>query len=157
MASDLDAAKPHSGPTKSRRDDGLLRLVESVHDHRQLCPWAAGVGGTNKGLIQLNLCHKTIDSLWSRFFHEMAHVPKHGKRSVFVDTENERGDEQEEEADRFAADLVERHIQDDTPPGDPHPRTIVYEAPFDPCHREQDYVVAWAEFERRFAHQGALS
>jgi len=45
---------------------------------------------------------------------------------------------------------VERKIIDDTLPGGPRERTIVYEAPFDRCDREKDYEIAWAEFERRF-------
>jgi Eco57I restriction-modification methylase len=45
---------------------------------------------------------------------------------------------------------VERTIIDDTLPGGPKERTIVYEAPFDKCNREEDYEIAWAEFERRF-------
>ncbi|MBL7173918.1 MAG: hypothetical protein ISS68_13905, partial [Desulfobacteraceae bacterium] len=34
---------------------------------------------------------------------------------------------------------VERTIVDDTLPGGPRERTIVYEAPFDRCDRETDY------------------
>jgi len=45
---------------------------------------------------------------------------------------------------------VERTITDDTLPGGPRERTIVYHAPFDSCNREADYEIAWAEFERRF-------
>ena len=45
---------------------------------------------------------------------------------------------------------VERTITDDTLPGGPRERTIVYEAPFDKCDREEDYKTAWAEFEKRF-------
>lgn len=44
---------------------------------------------------------------------------------------------------------LERTIVDDTMPGGPRERTIVYEAPFDKCDREKDYETAWAEFERR--------
>jgi hypothetical protein len=44
---------------------------------------------------------------------------------------------------------VERTITDDTLPGGPRVQTIVYEAPFDKCNREEDYENAWAEFERR--------
>jgi len=44
---------------------------------------------------------------------------------------------------------VEREIIDDTIPGGPRERTIVYHAPFDKCDREKDYETAWAEFERR--------
>lgn len=45
---------------------------------------------------------------------------------------------------------VERKIIDDTMPGGPIERTIVYEAPFDRCDRERDYEIAWTEFEKRF-------
>jgi len=44
---------------------------------------------------------------------------------------------------------VERTITDDTIPGGPVERTITYEAPFDRCDREEDYRIAWAEFEKR--------
>ena len=46
--------------------------------------------------------------------------------------------------------MVEREIVDNTLPGDPKERTIVYHAPFDRCDREKDYEIAWKEFERRF-------
>lgn len=49
---------------------------------------------------------------------------------------------------------VTRTILDDTQPGGPRERTIVYEAPFDRCDREHDYEVAWAHFTRRFAEEG---
>jgi hypothetical protein len=44
---------------------------------------------------------------------------------------------------------IERKINDDTIPGGPRERIIIYEAPFDTCDREADYRAAWAEFERR--------
>jgi type I restriction-modification system DNA methylase subunit len=49
--------------------------------------------------------------------------------------------------------MVERTIIDDTMPGGPVERTIIYEAPFDRCDREKDYEIVWAEFERRFKEQ----
>ena len=45
---------------------------------------------------------------------------------------------------------VERTIIDDTLPGGPVERTIVYEAPFDKCDREADYEEVWGNFEARF-------
>ncbi len=45
---------------------------------------------------------------------------------------------------------VEHTIVDDTQPGGPRERTIVYEAPFDRCDREHDYNITWAHFEQRF-------
>jgi len=44
---------------------------------------------------------------------------------------------------------IHQTITDDTMPGGPIERTIVYKAPFAKCDREEDYEVAWAEFERR--------
>ena len=44
---------------------------------------------------------------------------------------------------------VTRTITDDTLPGGPRERIITYVAPFDRCDREEDYRVAWAQFERR--------
>jgi hypothetical protein len=44
---------------------------------------------------------------------------------------------------------VERKVMDDTLPSGPRERTIVYQAPFDRCDREQDYEIVWSEFERR--------
>ncbi len=44
---------------------------------------------------------------------------------------------------------VERVVMDDTLPGGPRERTIVYHAPFDRCDREKDYDVAWSAFEKR--------
>jgi preprotein translocase subunit Sec61beta len=46
-------------------------------------------------------------------------------------------------------ETVEQTIEDDTQPGGPVERTIVYEAPFDCCDREEDYATAWAAFESR--------
>jgi hypothetical protein len=50
---------------------------------------------------------------------------------------------------------VSRTITDDTLPGGPQERSIVYEAPFDCCDRERDYATAWAEFNRRFKEPGS--
>ena len=44
---------------------------------------------------------------------------------------------------------VERSILDDTLPGGPRERTIIYQAPFDRYDREKDYEIAWKEFEMR--------
>lgn len=44
---------------------------------------------------------------------------------------------------------IHRTIIDDTIPGGPIERTIIYKAPFAKCNREEDYEIAWAELERR--------
>ena len=44
---------------------------------------------------------------------------------------------------------VERKATREYFSSDPRERTIVYEAPFDRCSREQDYATVWKEFEAR--------
>ena len=44
---------------------------------------------------------------------------------------------------------IERVVEDDTLPGGPRLKTIVYVAPFDRCDREADYRLAWAAFAQR--------
>jgi hypothetical protein len=46
---------------------------------------------------------------------------------------------------------IERVVEDDTLPGGPRLKTIVYVAPFDRCDREADYRLAWAAFAARGA------
>ena len=43
----------------------------------------------------------------------------------------------------MTAGRITRRIEDDTLPGGPVERDIVYEAPFDCCDREQDYETVW--------------
>lgn len=60
-----------------------------------------------KALIQLSLRHRTDDHLWFSFFHEAAHILKHGKREVFIDGGDTGMDEaKEDEANRFAANVL---------------------------------------------------
>ena len=50
-----------------------------------------------------------------------------------------------------ASGTVEHTIEDDTQPGGPVERTIVYQPPFDRCDREADYAQAWGVFGGRGA------
>ena len=59
----------------------------------------------DKALIQLSLRYKTDDQLWFTFFHEAAHIVLHGKRLIFLDTDESEGD-LEDEANRWAADAL---------------------------------------------------
>ncbi|MBE7502890.1 MAG: HigA family addiction module antidote protein [Verrucomicrobiales bacterium] len=63
-----------------------------------------------KALLQLSLRGKTDDLLWFAFFHEAAHILKHGKREVFIEASNGVTDEEtrrkELEADTFASDFL---------------------------------------------------
>lgn len=58
-------------------------------------------------LIQISLRYKSDDHFWFTFFHEAAHVLLHGKREVFLEeTEAVPEQKKEDEANRFAADLL---------------------------------------------------
>jgi len=54
-----------------------------------------------------------------------------------------------------AGAVVRRPVTDNTLPGGPVERVIEYHAPFTRPDREEDYRIAWAEFERRAREAGA--
>ena len=60
----------------------------------------------NKALIQLSLRYKTNDHLWFTFFHEAAHIYKHGKRDVFIESSYDGICTKETEADEFATNIL---------------------------------------------------
>jgi hypothetical protein len=72
-------------------------------------------------------------------------------RVVYLDGDQTYGLSTPDWKQKRHLDRIERTITDDTLPGGPRERTIVYEAPFDRCDREGDYRTAWAEFKRRRA------
>lgn len=62
----------------------------------------------NKALILLSLRGKSDDKLWFTFFHEAAHLLKHGKSLTFLDILGEAGLNavEEAEADTFARNFL---------------------------------------------------
>lgn len=62
----------------------------------------------SKALIALSLRGKSDDKLWFTFFHEAAHLLKHGKSLTFLDILGEDGlnAAEEAEADAFARDFL---------------------------------------------------
>jgi len=56
-----------------------------------------------------------------------------------------------EEAGYTGNETVSQTVIDDTLPGGPREKTIVYHAPWIRCDREKDYETAWKHFEERFA------
>lgn len=58
-----------------------------------------------KALIQLTLRGKYEDILWFSFFHEAAHIILHGKRDIFIESDNNKN-MKEEAADNFAKNLL---------------------------------------------------
>lgn len=56
-----------------------------------------------KAVVQLSLRFRMNDIFWFSFFHELAHILLHGKRETFLDDFAASEDEQEREANAFAA------------------------------------------------------
>ena len=63
-----------------------------------------------KAVVLLSLRFKTNDHFWFSFFHELGHILLHNNKSKFIDfttqEENSTNQQQEEQANRFAADLL---------------------------------------------------
>lgn len=60
----------------------------------------------DKALIQLSLRYKTDDHFWFSFFHKAGHILLHGKRNLFLEFKENQEDEEEKEANKFAADQL---------------------------------------------------
>lgn len=60
----------------------------------------------DKALIVQSLRYRKDDQFWFTFFHEAAHVFLHGKRILFVDEAGAEKTPAEDEANKFAADLL---------------------------------------------------
>ena len=101
-----------------------VRKAESIQAAQQLCQDAGVVLAIikpfpktslhaatrwlspKKALIQLTARHLRDDQLWFSLFHESAHVLLHGKRQMFVRTKDKQATEQEEQANRWAANFL---------------------------------------------------
>ncbi len=66
---------------------------------------------STKALVQLSLRYKTDDQLWFTFFHETGHILRHGKRQLFLEIDQKDREEDEDEANAFASNLLINHIQ----------------------------------------------
>jgi HTH-type transcriptional regulator / antitoxin HigA len=78
-------------------------------------PGARAYGATrwlapDKAILQLSLRGKADDFLWFTFFHEAAHILKHGKKDVFIEAPEQATDKEgqakEEQANNFAAEFL---------------------------------------------------
>ncbi|MCA1789715.1 MAG: HigA family addiction module antidote protein [Thioalkalivibrio sp.] len=64
---------------------------------------------SGEAVIQLSLRHKRADIFWFSFFHEIGHLLRHRKRTVYVSWDPEGAeytDVQEREADEFAGEVL---------------------------------------------------
>lgn len=60
-----------------------------------------------KALIQLSLRYSFSDIFWFSLFHEIGHILLHGKKDFNIDIPDlSKGDEKEEEANKFACDTL---------------------------------------------------
>lgn len=63
--------------------------------------------------------------------------------------DTETGNPGWEDVKDMKSGTVEQTVIDDTLPGGPREKRIIYVAPFEKCDREEDYRIAWDEFEKR--------
>ncbi|MDD3808651.1 MAG: ImmA/IrrE family metallo-endopeptidase, partial [Candidatus Pacebacteria bacterium] len=56
-------------------------------------------------LIQLSLRGKYEDIFWFTFFHEAGHILLHGKKDIFIESDDKK-DAKETEADVFSRDML---------------------------------------------------
>jgi hypothetical protein len=115
FAAAVDAAKP-----LTREDDPQIfipNLVKLFADcgiavafirAPQGCPVSGAVRWVSqkKALIQLSFRYMRNDSLWFTFFHECGHIYLHGKKMMFLEEDGRISNEEEDEANRFAADKL---------------------------------------------------
>jgi HTH-type transcriptional regulator/antitoxin HigA len=59
-----------------------------------------------KALIQLSFRYRTDDHLWFTFFHEIAHILRHGKTDVWIEATSSPDNPRESEADSFSRDTL---------------------------------------------------
>ena len=101
--------------------DECAEIPQALDDARQLCNEAgvalvwvkplpkARVSGAawwlspRKPVIALSARHKSDDHLWFSLFHEAAHILFHSKKRVFVDGDKDGENEDEAEANDWAA------------------------------------------------------
>lgn len=81
-----------------------LSLVEPLP--RTCLSGAAWWPSARHPAIALSARHKTDDHLWFSLFHEAAHILLHGKKNVFVDGAAGNGNDEETEANDWAADFL---------------------------------------------------
>ena len=67
--------------------------------------WGATRWLGDHAVIQLSLRYKSNDHLWFTFCHEAGHILKHGRKQLFVEQKELKG-EKEKEADDFAENFL---------------------------------------------------
>ena len=99
--------------------------------------------------IQFNVMKHHESNTWYDRRGRIAFISKKGFADVGLPRTSRDGPCWED-VKTMQSGTVEQTVMDDTLPGGPRKKTIVYHAPFDRCDRERDYEVVWAEFEKRY-------
>ena len=60
----------------------------------------------DKAIIMISNKGKKDDILWFTFFHEIAHLIKHSKKEVFIDSDNDIKNDIEYEADEYSRNIL---------------------------------------------------
>jgi len=93
------------GATEALASAGVA-LVFLPHLPKTHANGAARWLSPEKALIQLSLRGKWADIFWFTLFHEIGHLLLHGRRDVFIELEEGDKDSREDEADKFAGDIL---------------------------------------------------
>jgi HTH-type transcriptional regulator/antitoxin HigA len=103
----LTVEEPESFEPKLKRicaDAGVAFVLQKPISKTCLFGSARWVDG-ERPLIQMSLRMKSNDHFWWTFFHEAAHIVLH-KGKNFADDQNAEGDGVEEQADRWAEEML---------------------------------------------------
>lgn len=91
------------------KESGVALVFVSELPKTRLCGATRWL--TNKkALLALSLRYKTDDQFWFSFFHEAGHILLHDKHRVFIDEDKKKKDTFENEANKFAQDIL---VQDE--------------------------------------------
>lgn len=87
------------------RDAGVAVIFAKPLGQTRLFGSAWWIDGNQRAIIQMSLRMKTNDHFWWTFFHECGHIALHRGKN-FADDQNAHGDGPEEEADRWAENII---------------------------------------------------
>lgn len=102
--------------------DAIMRLQELCNEsgvYIVIIPKLTGIRlsgaswwlGNDRPVLALSLRYGTNDHFWFTFYHEVAHILLHGKKGIFLDSQDLSAAPDEEEADTFACNsLIDNKI-----------------------------------------------
>jgi HTH-type transcriptional regulator / antitoxin HigA len=132
---ELMARKLGCAPFSKKKMEGAISVIRSMTHkdpdkipdnlHQELahagvalviCPHLPGTGlhgatfwlAKDKAVVMMTLRYKWADIFWFSLFHELGHILLHGRQAVVLEGFDKDPDlkKQEDEADRFAADIL---------------------------------------------------